>query len=133
MIAPACAIASMVTAPGMTGAPGKCPSKKGSLIETFFKATSRRSPSTSITRSTRRNGYRCGRILRISAMRSSIQDYGLGTAGGGAFGAGAPAGAAALGAVILGSFWYAAFIIRMTSFVISEDLAAKIILVSCVD
>src|SRR6185436_9845391 len=99
----------------------------------FFRATSRRSPSTSITRSTRRNGYRCGRILRISAMRSSIQDYGLGTAGGGAFGAGAPAGAAALGAVILGSFWYAAFIIRMTSFVISEDLAAKIILVSCVD
>src|SRR6266571_2653033 len=40
---------------------------------TFFSATMRLSGSTSITRSTRRNGCRCGRIRMISAMRSSMK------------------------------------------------------------
>src|SRR6267378_680050 len=56
----------------MTGADGKCPLKKGSLMVTFLSATIRRSGSTSMTRSTRRKGYRCGRIRMISAMRSSM-------------------------------------------------------------
>src|SRR6266481_1611069 len=58
----------------MTGADGKCPLKKGSLMVTFLSATIRRSGSTSMTRSTRRKGYRCGRIRMISAMRSSMEN-----------------------------------------------------------
>src|SRR5439155_96921 len=71
-MAPACAIDSIVNTPGMTGVDGKWPLKNGSLIVTFFSATIRLSGSTSRTRSTRRNGYRCGRIRMISAIRSSF-------------------------------------------------------------
>src|SRR5207248_8647617 len=70
--APAWAMDSIVNTPGMTLAPGKWPLKNGSLIVTFLSATMRLSWSTSRTRSTRRNGYRCGKIRMISAMRSSM-------------------------------------------------------------
>src|SRR5688572_7972635 len=73
MIAPAWAMASIVRTPGITGAAGKCPAKKGSLMDTFLIATSRLSASTSITRSINRKGNRCGSIRMISAMRSSIE------------------------------------------------------------
>ena len=39
--APAWAIASTISTPGMTGCPGKCPAKNGSLIVTFLRATIR--------------------------------------------------------------------------------------------
>ena len=57
----ACASASRISTPGITGLPGKCPTKNGSFIVTPFQATSRTPGSTATTRSTRRNGGRCGR------------------------------------------------------------------------
>src|ERR1700722_10971536 len=57
---PSCAIASMISTPGMIGCPGKCPSKYGSLMVTFLMPTIRFPSSTSMIRSTNRNGYRCG-------------------------------------------------------------------------
>jgi hypothetical protein len=46
----ACAIASMISTPGMIGLSGKCPRRKGSLAETSFSATTE-SSDTSSTRS----------------------------------------------------------------------------------
>ena len=59
-IPPTCAIASMISTPGITGYPGKWPWKNPSLIETFLIALIRWPLSHSSTRSTSRNGYRCG-------------------------------------------------------------------------
>ena len=53
------------TDPGITGRVGKCPGKCGSLMVTFFKALMRTPFSISNTRSTSKNGYRCGSCLRI--------------------------------------------------------------------
>ena len=56
-IAPAvCAIASMMSTPGMTGCPGKWPWKCGSLMVTFLMPTAELSPSMSTILSTSRNG-----------------------------------------------------------------------------
>src|SRR5262249_54908334 len=68
---PACASASTMSTPGMTGWPGKCPWKKGSFIVTFFSATTLSSVASS-TRSTRKNGYRCGRIPSISRTSKEL-------------------------------------------------------------
>ena len=54
--AAACAIASSISTPGITGRCGKWPLKKGSFIVTFFSAVMRLPFSMSITRSTSRNG-----------------------------------------------------------------------------
>ena len=56
---PTCAIASTCSTPGITGAPGKCPTKNGSFMVTFFI------PITSVSvrcriLSTSRNGGLCG-------------------------------------------------------------------------
>ena len=53
---PTCAIASMISTPGMIGWPGKWPWKNGSLIVTFLIPTIRLVPSTSMIRSTSRKG-----------------------------------------------------------------------------
>jgi hypothetical protein len=55
-IADACASASSISTPGITGRCGKWPTKKGSLTVTFFNARMRLPASTSSTRSTSRNG-----------------------------------------------------------------------------
>src|SRR6185437_13894404 len=55
-IPPTCAMASMISTPGMIGCPGKWPWKNGSLIVTFFRPTMRLPGSISSTRSTSRNG-----------------------------------------------------------------------------
>src|SRR5262249_24555398 len=60
----------MMRTPGMTGWPGKCPLKCGSLRLTFLRATMRSSPISS-TASTSRNGYRCGRIRSMSLVSST--------------------------------------------------------------
>ncbi len=52
----ACAIASSWRTPGITGLSGKCPMKYGSLMVTFFTATSSSLPMNSSTRSTITNG-----------------------------------------------------------------------------
>ncbi len=52
----ACAMASTWSTPGMTGCPGKCPWKNGSLIVTCLTAVSFVSPSLRMTRSIIRNG-----------------------------------------------------------------------------
>ena len=57
-----CAIASTCMTPGMTGWPGKCPWKNGSLIVTVFTPTHLVSVSKLIMRSTMRKGKRCGKI-----------------------------------------------------------------------
>src|SRR6185436_13151491 len=54
----------------MTGCPGKWPLKNGSLRDTSFRAITRSSPISS-TRSTRRNGYRCGRIRSMATISST--------------------------------------------------------------
>src|SRR6516225_4214213 len=53
--------------PRHTGAPGKCPWKKCSLIVTFLMPTMRLG-SSSVMRSTRRKGYRWGRIFMMSVI-----------------------------------------------------------------
>jgi len=53
---PTCASASTINTPGITGYPGKCPWKNGSLTETFFKPTARTPSSISVIRSTSKNG-----------------------------------------------------------------------------
>src|SRR5207248_3769436 len=53
-----------ISTPGITGKSGKCPLKNGSSLVTFLIPTIR-SASNSTTRSTRRNGERCGRMARI--------------------------------------------------------------------
>src|SRR5699024_8259939 len=55
-IAPTWASASKINTPGMTGYSGKCPSKNGSLAETFFSPTTRFPSSISVTLSTNKNG-----------------------------------------------------------------------------
>src|SRR5581483_1640145 len=72
-IAAACAIASQMSTPGMTGWSGKCPWKKSSFAVTFLIPTMR-SPSTSTMRSIRRKGYRCGIRLAISLTSSMAFD-----------------------------------------------------------
>jgi len=55
-IPPTCAIASTINTPGITGCPGKCPSKNGSFIVTFLMPTIRFRGSISRIRSTSKNG-----------------------------------------------------------------------------
>ncbi len=50
------AMASTSKTPGMTGRPGKCPWKKGSLMVTFLIAVPLSSPSMSIILSMSRKG-----------------------------------------------------------------------------
>ena len=50
------------------GAPGKCPGRYGSLYVTHLSARAERLGSSSMTRSMRTNGARCGRIRRILVM-----------------------------------------------------------------
>lgn len=66
--APVCAKASIISTPGITGFPGKCPIKCGSFIVTFFLATHFTPGSSSSTVSMRRNGLRCGRISIICCV-----------------------------------------------------------------
>src|SRR3990172_3414762 len=54
----------------MIGRSGKCPVNCGSLAVTFLIATTRCPGSNSITRSIRRNGYRCGMMRMMSAASS---------------------------------------------------------------
>ena len=49
-------VASTISTPGMTGAPGKCPWKNGSLYVTLLMPTALRPSSNATIRSTRRNG-----------------------------------------------------------------------------
>jgi len=56
MMAPAWAIASITSTPGMMGVPGKWPWKKGSFMVTFLMATNRLAGSNSTTLSINRNG-----------------------------------------------------------------------------
>src|SRR3954454_3138342 len=67
--APACAIASTCSTPGMIGCPGKCPAKYGSLALTFLSATTLSSRS-SMTRSINRKGKRCGMTRSIAGTSS---------------------------------------------------------------
>ena len=60
--------ASIISTPGITGFPGKCPIKCGSFIVTFFLATHFTPGSSSSTVSMRRNGLRCGRISIICCV-----------------------------------------------------------------
>jgi hypothetical protein len=54
--AAACASASSISTPGITGRAGKCPWKNGSLMVTFLSALMRTWCSISSTRSTRMKG-----------------------------------------------------------------------------
>src|ERR1022692_3142967 len=65
-------MASTMSTPGMMGRPGKCPAKNGSLMVTFLIATIRTLRFKSRTRSISKNGYRWGRIFRMSWMSSAI-------------------------------------------------------------
>ncbi len=60
-MAAACASASITSTPGITGKPGKWPGKNGSFIVTFFSARISLPGSHTSTRSSSKNGYRCGR------------------------------------------------------------------------
>ena len=51
-----CASVSIMSTPGISGAPGKCPWKKSSLTVTFLTATSRLPGSCSVTASTSGDG-----------------------------------------------------------------------------
>ena len=64
----ACASASTISTPGITGKRGKCPWKYGSLTVTFLSARIDLPGSIESTRSTSRHGYRCGSRARIAAM-----------------------------------------------------------------
>ena len=65
---PVCASASMINTPGITGFPGKCPAKYGSLKVTFFRPTARTPGSSSSIVSISRNGCLWGRISMISCV-----------------------------------------------------------------
>ena len=65
---PTCAIASTINTPGMIGRCGKCPGKKLSLMVTFFTPMAYDPTSISTTRSTSRNGYRCGSKFMMASM-----------------------------------------------------------------
>src|SRR5262245_2090875 len=67
MIAPTCATASVRIVGGSTGDPSLECDRYRSLRDTFLMPTIRLSTSYSVIRSTRRNGYRCGRIRSIVA------------------------------------------------------------------
>ena len=54
--AAACAMASMISTPGITETCGKCPGKKGSLMVTFFTPTQESSPLMSRILSSIRKG-----------------------------------------------------------------------------
>ena len=64
--APVWAIASTSSTPGITGLPGKCPAKYGSLKLTHFFPTARIPGSSSSIVSIRRKGCLWGRISMIS-------------------------------------------------------------------
>jgi len=64
---PSCAIASIIKTPGMMGRSGKWPVNWGSFMVTFLIPTTRLPGSSSTTLSTRRKGYRCGRIFAMSS------------------------------------------------------------------
>ena len=66
-IPPVCAIASICNTPGITGSPGKWPTKKGSFIVTFLTPIMVLS-SKCITLSTNKKGGRCGNVLKISVV-----------------------------------------------------------------
>ena len=51
-----CASVSIMSTPGISGAPGKCPWKNSSLTVTFLTATTRRPGSCSVTASTSGDG-----------------------------------------------------------------------------
>ncbi len=51
-----CASVSIISTPGISGVPGKCPWKKSSLTVTFLTATSRLPGSCSVTASTSADG-----------------------------------------------------------------------------
>mmetsp|Transcript_2281 Transcript_2281/g.5627 ORF Transcript_2281/g.5627 Transcript_2281/m.5627 type:complete len:206 (-) Transcript_2281:52-669(-) len=86
---PTCAIASTCSTPGMMGRCGKCPVKNCSFIETFFTATACDPLSISMTLSTRRNGYLCGKICWIAHASKTGVKFGP------AFSIGSPASGAA--------------------------------------
>ena len=68
-----CASASAMSTPGMMGRPGKCPANCGSSGRSVRSATMNLSGSSFVTRSTNRNGGRCGSTGR----RSSNSNNGL--------------------------------------------------------
>ena len=49
---------SIMSTPGISGSPGKCPWKNSSFTVTFLTATIRRPGSCSVTASTSGDGYR---------------------------------------------------------------------------
>src|SRR5450432_1673382 len=61
----------MISTPGITGYPGKCPAKNGSLMVTFLIALMCLPGVHSRTLSTKRNGGRCARHSMISLMSIS--------------------------------------------------------------
>ena len=66
--APACAIASTIRTPGITGRAGKCPGNHQSSARTSRRRDDLRPGTSSITSSSRRNGSRCGRMRSISSL-----------------------------------------------------------------
>src|SRR4030042_5139921 len=58
-------MAAIMRTPGITGSPGKCPWKKGSLTVTFFIPAIRLPSSSSMMRSTNKKGYRWGKTSII--------------------------------------------------------------------
>src|SRR5262245_32709966 len=76
-MAPSCAIASVRIVGGSTAAPPPECDRYRSFSDTFFTPTMRLSSSSSVTRSTKRNGERCGRICSIAALsRGSVRSIG---------------------------------------------------------
>src|SRR5882672_5252146 len=76
-IAPTCATASVRIDGGSTGRPFDRCQRYRSLSDTFLMPTIRLSTSSSMIRSTSRNGYRCGRIRSIAALSSgSVRSMG---------------------------------------------------------
>ena len=66
-IAPTCATASVKIVGGSAGRSPGVRDKYRSLSEMFLMPTMRLSGSNSVTRSTNRNGYRCGKMRPIAA------------------------------------------------------------------
>src|SRR2546425_3966303 len=85
-VAPSCTKASQISTPGNTGAPGKCPTKYGSLALTSFVPTARTPGSTASTRSTSRYGKpggvaapRCGSFtMRVLLLLLVLAPPGFG-------------------------------------------------------
>src|SRR5262245_18587385 len=61
----------MISTFGNIGRPGKCPAKDGAVYVMHFTPRADLRGWSSITRSSRRNGDRCGRIRRIRSTSSS--------------------------------------------------------------